>query len=125
MSKEDIKLSVKNVFTDRPFLSMAAAVLLAGLIYCVVIGLTLQTRDIQVYTRYTAFGEAHFYKNHWYYLAGFLVFGAVSTIGHLALMVKLHNLERRHSAFVVGAAALVVLLLGASYGLSIMGLAFR
>lgn len=125
MTKEELKLSIKNVFTDRPFLSLVAAVLLAGLIYCVVIGLTLQSRDIQVYTRYTAFGEAHFYKNYWYYLVGFLGFGIVVTLGHTALMVKMHSLDRRHSAFVVGTAALVVLLLGSAYGLSIMGLAFR
>ena len=125
MSSEAIKLSIKRVFTDRPFLTLAAAVVIVGVIYCLVLGLTVQPRDVQVYSRYTAFGEAHFYKNYWYYLISFIIFGAVVTVSHVALMVKLHNLERRQTAFVIGYMALVVLVVAATYGLSIMRLAFR
>ena len=90
-----------------------------------VMGFTLQVRDVQVYVRYTAFGEAHFYKSYWYYLLSFVLFGALVMVVHIGLMVKLYSLQRRQTALFVGAAAVLVLLVAASYGLAVMHLAYR
>ena len=125
MTKEAIKLSIKRVFTDRPFLMLMMALLLAGIIYCIVTGFTLQVRDVQVYSRYTSFGEAHFYKSPWQHLALFTLFGAAVTAIHLAIMVKLHNLDRRQTAVLVGYAGIFILVIAAAYALSVMRLAFR
>lgn len=125
MTKEDIKLSLKRVLSDRQFLSLLAAVVLFGIIYCLVTGLSLQSRDVQVYSRYTAFGEAHFYKSHWQYFITFVLFGAVVTSAHVALMIKLHNLERRQTAVIVGFATLVLLIVAGAYTVSVMRIAFR
>lgn len=125
MNSENLKVSVKRVLTDRPFLLLMAAIAVVGIIYCAVIGFTVQPRDVKIYDRYTAFGEVHFYKNYWYHLAGFVLFSVLVTVTHLALMIKLHSLERRQMALVFGVVTIVVLITAAVYGLSIMGLAFR
>lgn len=125
MTKEAIKLSIKRVFTDRTFLMLGAGLVASGFIYLLVTGLTLQARDVQVYSRYTSFGEAHFYKSPWQYLILFVVFGLLVTIIHLALMVKLHNLDRRGAAILVGLAGIGILFIGLMYSLFIMHLAFR
>ncbi len=122
MNKEDIKLSIKRVFTDRPFLWMMAALVVAGFLYCLVVGLNIRASDVTVYSRYTAFGEGHFYKAHWQYLIGFVVFGIVATLTHLILMVKLHNLDRRQTALLVGAVGIVVLVVAGVYALAVMQL---
>jgi hypothetical protein len=110
---------------DRPFLLLLAGVLLAGVVYALVIGFSIHARDVQVYTRYTAFGEAHFYKSPWQYTILFVLFGILVSAVHSALMVKLHSLERRQTALLVGWLAIVILFLASIYALSIMGLAFR
>lgn len=125
MTKEAIKLSIKRVFTDRTFLMLGAGLVASGFIYLLVTGLTLQARNVQVYSRYTSFGEAHFYKSPWQYLILFVVFGLLVTIIHLALMVKLHNLDRRGAAILVGLAGIGILFIGLMYSLFIMHLAFR
>jgi len=125
MNSQKIKASIKNILTDRPFLLLMMAVMFIGVVYCVVMGFSAQPRDVKVYNHYTAFGEAHFYKNYWYDLAGFAVFGALVTVVHLALMVKLYELERRQTAMLLGGVTIVVLLIAAVYGASIMRLAFR
>jgi Mn2+/Fe2+ NRAMP family transporter len=125
MTKEDIKLSIKRVFTDRPFLVLIAALVMTGLVFCLVTGLGLQIRDVQVYSRYTSFGEAHFYKSPWQYLALFPVFGIIVTGLHVAIMVKLHNLERRQSAILVGFAGITLLFIALFYASFVMRLAFR
>lgn len=125
MTKEDIKLSIKRVFTDRPFLVLIAALIMTGVIYCLITGFSLQVRDVQVYSRYTSFGEAHFYKSPWQYLVLFPIFGLIVTTFHVALMVKLHNLERRQSAILVGFAGITVLFIALFYASFVMRLAFR
>lgn len=125
MTKDSFKLSVKRILGDRPFLMLLAGVLLTGLLYSLIIGFSIHPRDVQVYTRYTAFGEAHFYKSPWQYTVLFLLFGVLVSFVHSALMVKLQSLERRQTALLVGWLAIVVLLIAGVYALSVMGLAFR
>lgn len=125
MIKEDIKLSIRRVFTDRTFLVIAMMLIAAGLVYVTVTGLTLQGRDVQVYSRYTSFGEAHFYKSPWQHLISFVVFGIAVVVTHLGLMVKFHNLERRGVAMIVGYAGIAVLFVAFMYSLFIMHLALR
>lgn len=125
MKKDSLRTLSRNVVADRPFLLALVGVFLVGIIYTLVMVFTLQVRDVQVYVRYTAFGEAHFYKDHWYYLVSFVLFGVVSTLIHGGLMLKFYGLQRRQTALGIGVAAVMVLLIAASYGLAIMHLAYR
>ena len=122
MNKEDFKLSIRRIFTDRPFLSLIAGVAIVGFVYMVITGLTIQMSDVTVYSRYTAFGEAHFYKSHWQYLLSFVFFGIMVTTFHIALMIKLHNLDRRQTAILIGWAGIAILTISAGYALSVMRL---
>ena len=122
MDKESMKLSIKRVFTDRPFLMLMSMLTAMGLLYCLVVGLNIHRSDVTVYTRYSAFGDAHFYKDHWQYLLTFVLFGVIVTAAHLALMVKLHNIERRQTALLVGWLGISMLLLALMYALAVMSL---
>jgi hypothetical protein len=119
MTKEDVKLSVKRVFTDRPFLFLIAGVVLSGIIYCITVGLNIHSSDVTVYSRYTAFGEAHFYKAQWQYLLSFVLFGIVVAVGHILLMIKFHNLDRRQTALLIGFAGITVLIIAGAYALAV------
>ena len=123
--KDFLRTPLRTIAADRTFFAALIGVFVAGIIYMLVMGFTLQVRDVQVYVRYTAFGEAHFYKSYWYYLLSFVLFGALVMVVHIGLMVKLYSLQRRQTALFVGAAAVLVLLVAASYGLAVMHLAYR
>ena len=123
--KDFLRTPLRTIAADRPFFAALLGLFVAGIIYMLVMGFTLQVRDVQVYVRYTAFGEAHFYKSYWYYLLSFVLFGALVMVVHIGLMVKLYSLQRRQTALFVGAAAVLVLLVAASYGLAVMHLAYR
>mgnify|MGYP007011027636 CR=1 FL=1 len=113
------------MFADRTFLMIAVMLIAAGLIYVTVTGFTVQGRDVQVYSRYTSFGEAHFYKSPWQHLISFVVFGVMVVLIHLGLMTKFHNLERRGAAMLVGYAGVAILFIALMYSLFVMHLAFR
>ena len=112
MNKEAITLSIKRVFTDQPFMFLMAGVIVAGLTYVLAVAFNIHTRDVTVYSRYTAFGEAHFYK----------AYGVIVTAIHLSLMVKFHNLERRQTAIIIGWLGIAILAIGMAYALAVLQL---
>lgn len=122
MDRELIKLSLKRITADRPFLFLIVTLIAVGFIYCLAVSFNIHQSDVTVYSRYTAFGVAHFYKSHWQYLIGFVAFGLIVTIAHLGLMIKLHGIERRWVAVAVGWAGIVILVLALSYVSAVMSL---
>lgn len=125
MTKETIRQSLKQAGADRAFLAVVILLVFVGIAYASLIGFSIHPRDVQIYTRYTAFGEAHFYKNPWQYTLLFVLFGVLVTVAHATLMIKLHGLGRRQSGILVGWLGIAVLVMAAIFVLSIIGFAFR
>ncbi len=102
----------------------SAALLLIGVAYSIYVGIALEPSDLQVATRYTAFSDAHFYRNKWYYLLSFIVFGLMVIGLHIALAVKLHGRDQRQLA--VGLLSFTLLVLAITWILtrSVLQIAF-
>lgn len=122
MNKESIKAAAKHTILDKPLLFLMGFLAVIGVMYCAVVALNIHQSDVTVYSRYTAFGEAHFYKSHWQYLITFVIFGLIVTVTHLVLMVKLRAINRRQTALLVGWAGIVLLLLSLVYAVAVMTL---
>lgn len=124
IDKELIKQAIRRVVSDRPFVLLSILLLALGFIFSISIAINIHPSDVTVYSRYTAFGEAHFYKSHWQYLLGFVVFNLVVAIAHVALMVKLYAIERRQTALLIGWLGVVVLLVAFAYTMAVIGLGY-
>lgn len=122
MNKEAIKISFREVTKDRSYVLLMGLIGLVGIFYCLAVALNIHPSDVTVYTRYTAFGEAHFYKDHWQYLINFALFGIVVTLAHAALMVKLHDMGRRQTGVLIGWFGIMILLVAFAYVMAIIGL---
>ena len=122
IDKEAIQQAVKQVFGNRPLLLLIILMTIVGFIYSIAVAINIHPSDVTVYTRYTAFGEAHFYKNHWQYLLAFVLFGPLVVITHAALMVKLYAIERRQTALLVGWMGITILVVAFVYTVAIIGL---
>jgi len=122
MNKEAIKTSLKEVLTDRPYVSLIGLVIASGVIYCLITILSIHPSDVVVYTRYTAFGEVHFYKDHWQYLLNFVFFGLAVALFHSVIMVKLHDMGRRQTGLLIGWFGFTILLITLAYTLAVIGL---
>lgn len=122
MNKEAIKTSLKAVLIDRPYVSLIGLVIAAGVIYCLITILSIHPSDVVVYTRYTAFGEVHFYKDHWQYLLNFVFFGFAVALFHSVIMVKLHDMGRRQTGLLIGWFGFTILLITLAYTLAVIGL---
>lgn len=124
IDKELIQQAVKRVLSDRPFVLLAILLIAAAFVYSIIVALNIHPSDVTVYSRYTAFGEAHFYKSHWQYLLGFVAFGPIVALTHVALMVKLYAIERRQTAYLVGWLGVVILALSFLYTTAVIGLGY-
>lgn len=122
MNRELIKTSLKATLNDRPYISLIGLVIATCVVYCLVTILNIHPSDVVVYTRYTSFGEVHFYKDHWQYLLNFVAFGLIIAVGHTGIMIKLHNMGRRQTGILVGWFGFTLLLITFAYTLSIIGL---
>ncbi len=122
LNKSLIKESLKAVLSDRPILLLAIGLIASMIIYMLAVGFSIHASDVTVYTRYTAFGEAHFYKSPWQYLLLFVTFGAVVTSVHASLLVKFHQIGRRQSAIFIGWMGMIILALALVYSLAVISL---
>ena len=122
IDKDAVQQALRQVLGNRPLVLLIILMTIVGFIYSIAVAINIHPSDVTVYTRYTAFGEAHFYKNHWQYLITFVLFGPLVVIGHIALMVKLFAFERRQTALLVGWVGIAILVVAFVYTMAIMGL---
>ena len=122
--EDSFKQSVKDILADRPYLFLCAATMAAALVYALYAFFTIEPRDIQVISQYSAFGEAQFYKEKWYYMYTFVGFGVVTALINTALMAKLHSLEKRDFGIVLGWVSLIIILIAFRYTYEVMHFAF-
>lgn len=99
-------------------------VVVSLLLFSFYVLLSIDRVDIQVVTRYSAFGEAHFYKNTWWYLYGFVAFGVIAGLSHAAIMTKLRAHDRRDLGLMFGWLSLIIVLIAFAYAREVLRMAF-
>lgn len=115
---------IKSFLRDRLMVSFTALLLLITFGYIVYVALALEPSDLQVATRYTAFGDTHFYRDKWYYLLSFILFGIMLGGVHIALAIKLYGRERRQLAVGLLIFTIFLFIIGSIITRSILRIAF-
>ncbi|MDB5165136.1 MAG: hypothetical protein JWM00_26 [Candidatus Saccharibacteria bacterium] len=116
--------SLKHLFADRAVLAFILAISVFGIVYIVYVISSLQIDTLPVTAHYSAFGETHYYRNKWYYLITFAVFGLVFVVAHIGILIKLVSQELRPLALAFGWLSLIVLSLLFILTHSVLGIAF-
>lgn len=109
--KSSITHIAKLIAPDRRFIVALIALVVAGIIFCLYTAINIQPSDLQVVTHYTAFGSTNFYRDKWYYLIGFIVFGLLTVILYVALACKLYLLKGRELAIPFAWLGVIILIL--------------
>ena len=79
----------KDIVSDRQFITALAAVVVTSLIFSIYVAINLHPSELQVVTHYSAFGTTNFYRDKWFYLVGFIIFGIVNVLAYSALACKI------------------------------------
>lgn len=124
MTKNAIRDTVKQVLADRGLFGLMIGVGAAALIYIAYVMISIESRDIQVVTQYSAFGESHFYKSRWFYLYSFVALGVLVAGINATLMAKLLRYERRAIAMALGWLTIVFFVVATMIAHAVLQLAF-
>ncbi|HRJ06857.1 MAG TPA: hypothetical protein PK096_04480 [Candidatus Saccharibacteria bacterium] len=119
-----IKSSLRQLVADRTAFLLCLAILLGGIIYIIYVAINLSPSDLQLATRYTSYGETHFYRNKWYYLLSFVGFGLIYITAHIGMVTKLVVANMKQLAHAMGWLSLVVLLMMYVYTYYVLGIAY-
>lgn len=103
---------------------LLALFVLACVAYCIYVAVSLRPSDLQVAVHYTAFGATSFYREKWYYLLSFVMFGLILAIVHSIIIVKLYVQERRQIAIMFVWLSFLILLIAWIIAHSILKVAF-
>ena len=122
--KTQLITSLKQIAGDRLMVVLLSVFILACLAYCLYVGVSLRPSDLQVAVHYSAFGETRFYREKWYYLLSFIMFGLILAIVHTALIVKMYVQERRQLALLFTYLSFGILLITWILTHSILNVAF-
>ena len=87
--KEIITKSLKKLISDRYLLVLISAMLLITLILSVIIGFSIHPSELQLVSHYSAFGVTHLYRDQWFYLYVFVVFGLIVSLLHSVIAIKM------------------------------------
>lgn len=79
----------KQILADRPFSVALIALVFFSLAFSLYVTVNLHPSELQVVTHYSAFGTTNFYRDKWFYLAGFIVFGLLNALVYGALSCKI------------------------------------
>jgi hypothetical protein len=115
---------LKLFMGDRPLLLLSIGITLLGVGYGIYMALSIASAEVQLATRYTAFGEVQFYRSHWYYLYALILFALIVVILHLAMMIKLSERNMRPLAISLGWGTLGLIVIMAIVSHSILGIAY-
>lgn len=118
--KEITKDSLKKLYADRYLLALVICMILLAISCVIIIGLNVHPRDLQLPSRYSAYGITHFYTSQWFYLLVFVIFGLISAAFHSAIAVKLLITKGHSLAIVYAWSGLGIIILGLITALSVL-----
>lgn len=122
--KQQVLKTFQSIMADRPYFSLMVAVAVTSLLYALFVILSVESRDIQVVTHYSGFGESHFYRTSWFYLYSFAAFGLVVGVVHAVVMAKLFKYERRILGLLFGWQSLLLIFIALVYTYKILQVAY-
>jgi hypothetical protein len=122
--KETIFTSLKDLLSDRSLLMLCVSIIIFSIIYIGYVSLSLSPTELQIATRFSAFSDAQFYRNKWYYLLGFIGFGSLIAFLHVGLIAKLRSRGMRPVAVGFGVLTLLLLLVAFLWTYSVLDIAY-
>lgn len=89
---------LREFIRDKRLLLAVVLLFLVATSFVIYIGFSVQPSELQVVTRYSAFGATHFYRSQWYYLVSFGLFGFIAAALHIILAARMVVIKNKSFA---------------------------
>lgn len=114
---------IKAVLGDRYLVFVLSLLILLTIIFCIYVALSLNPSELQVVTHYTTFGSTNFYRDKWYYLINFILFGVVSLAGYIVLTGKIFVQKGRELAIPFAWLGIIVMFVAMAVAYQVLKIA--
>ncbi len=111
MNTTSIKQAFKELLTNRYLTILAIVTIVLALAFLLYIVLTVHPSELQLVTHYTAYGVTKLYRDQWFYLFGFGIFGLMVAFLHTTLAVKLYVTKGHPLAIMVAWIGIGIIIL--------------
>lgn len=91
--KTIIKTALKDLISNKYLTILAVITVLLATAYIIYILITVRPSELQLVTHYTAYGVTHLYKDQWFYLLTFGLFGVFAALFHIAVSIKMNMVK--------------------------------
>lgn len=95
---QQLKPFLKGFTTDKYLLILYSSMLLLAILLSLHVALLIHPNDLQLVSRYTAFGGTHFYRDQWFYQIIFPIFIMTVAFLHILVSKKVLDLVNRNLA---------------------------
>lgn len=109
--KDTIKNSFSKLLSDRYLFTLCVLMILLSIVFAIYIGFSVRYSELQLVSHYSVFGVTHFYRDQWYYLLSFGVFGLGVSAIHGALIAKILVLKDRNLALLIAWSTIAMIIL--------------
>lgn len=124
MNVSEFTSITKEIIHDRVLVGLIVGLVIVSVLFCLYAGLSVHSSDVQVATHYTGFGGTNYYRDHWYYLLSFAVFGLFVAILNTAIAGKIYSLERPTLARAWVVLSIYMVVVAAIIVHSVLGIAY-
>lgn len=108
--KTSIKSSFSQLLTNRHLLVLSVSLIILAISFAIYIGLNVRPSELQLVTHYSAFGVTHLYRDQWFYLLSFGVFGIIVAVLHIIIATKIFIMKGPSLAILVNWLGIVIIL---------------
>lgn len=108
--KKTIKESFSLLLDNRYLLVLCVILALLGIGFVIYIGLNVRPSELQLVSHCSAFGFTHLYRDQWFYLLNFGVFGLFAAIMYIILTVKVFLVKGKPLAIAFAWLGIVIML---------------
>ncbi len=109
--KNTIKNSLQSLLADRYLLVLSGVLAVLAISFAIYIGLNVHPSELQLVSHCSAFGVTHLYRDQWYYLLSFGVFGLFAAVIHIILAIKLMVIKGHSLAILFAWLGIAVIIL--------------
>ena len=102
----------KKIFVADKAVFVLSIVILAFLLFFIIFCLvSIKSSNIRIITRFSVFGNSHFYRDEWWNLYSILFLGIASTVINFFICARLYIIKGRKFGVFILVVSLMILLL--------------
>lgn len=121
--KELFIIPAKQILKERRILTALSVLIFLVILFVVYVSVNIHPSELKPVTHYTAFGSTNFYRDAWFYLVSFAVFGLMVLVGHTLVMLRLYAIKGSELALAFVWASIVIMCIAAATAYQVLRIA--